>query len=60
MISLVLGSSKKKLLFADDAKTFCTVNSLNDAKFLQLNINKFHLWNKLNLLPLNIDICHMI
>lgn len=59
-LPLVLDCSINILLFADDAKIFCTVNSLSDAEYLQYNLNTFHLWSKLNLLPLNIDKCHTI
>jgi len=59
-ISLVLDSSINIVLLADDAKIFCTVNSLNYAESLQSNLNKFLVWSKLNLLPLNIDKCHTI
>jgi hypothetical protein len=59
-LPLVLDGSINILSFADDAKIFYTVNSLSDAESLQYNLNKFQLWSKLNLLPLNIDKCHMI
>lgn len=39
---------------------FCIVNYFDDTKSLQINLNKFHLWSKLNLLPLNIDKCQII
>jgi len=59
-LPLVTDSFINILLFADNTKIFCTVNSIDDAKSLQLNLNKFNLWSKLNLLPLNTDKCQII
>jgi len=48
------------LLFADDAKLFLIIKSPNDALQLQLNLDKFVEWSRVNHLPLNINKCSVI
>lgn len=48
------------LLFADDAKIFCKINSEADQINLQSILDKFVIWSKKNYLPLNINKCNVI
>lgn len=49
------------LLFADDENFYGEINSIIDSINLQNNLDKFLNWNKINLLPLNIDkICKIV
>lgn len=59
-LPLVLDSSINILLFADDAKIFCKIKSVDDQHILQTNLNKFVLWSENNYLPLNINKCQVI
>lgn len=57
---MVLDTNINILLFADDAKfLFFNIKSIYDANSLQSNLNKFFQWNERNLLPLNINKCHV-
>jgi hypothetical protein len=48
------------LLFADNAKLYFDIKSINDANRLQSNLNNFFQWSERNLLPLNISKCQVI
>lgn len=50
----------KILLFADDSKFFMKIRDVNDALFLQRQINMFSDWAQSNFLPLNIQKCQII
>lgn len=57
----VLDASINILLFADDAKIFCKIKSVDDHQhILQTNLNKFVIWSENNYLPLNINKCQVI
>lgn len=45
-LPLVLEPSIKILLFADDAKIFCKIKSIDGQHSLQTNLNKLYLWSK--------------
>lgn len=45
------------LLFADDLKIFQTINSFEDYKLLQNDLDNLNNWSIVNKLPLNIDKC---
>ena len=48
------------LLFADDLKLFKSINNLNDAHELHLDLSNFIKWCHVNLLILDIDKCFKI
>jgi len=56
----VFKNSIKLLLFADDAKLFCSIQSISDSEILQDQLNKFSTWSVNNCLELNIDKCNII
>jgi hypothetical protein len=59
-LSLVLDTNINILLFADDAKLYFDIKSINDANRLESNLNTFFQWSERNLLPLNISKCQVI
>jgi len=58
-LPIVLNPSIKIFLFADDAKIFCKIKSVDDQHGLQTNLNKLYLWSEKNHLPLNINKCQV-
>jgi Reverse transcriptase (RNA-dependent DNA polymerase) len=48
------------LLFADDAKLFARINSINDCDVLQSSLNSFIIWCKAVGLSLNVDKCKIM
>lgn len=48
------------LLFADDLKLFATVNSIDDARNLQGDLDRLHNWCTDNRLPLNLTKCQVV
>jgi len=56
----VFKNSIKLLLFADDAKLFCSIQSISDSETLQDQLNTFYNWSMNNCLELNIDKCNII
>jgi len=51
-------SFTKVLLFADDIKIFCKIDSPSDCLLLQTDLDAFFEWTQLLNLPLNLDKCH--
>jgi len=50
----------KILLYADDAKRYCPIDSIADSELLQMNLDLLFAWCNTNHLPLNITKCHVI
>jgi len=48
-LSRVFKNSIKLLLFADDAKLFCSIQSISDSETSQDQLNKFYTWSVNNL-----------
>jgi hypothetical protein len=48
------------LLYADDLKLFCNVDTIDDSIKLQTNINSLLLWCSKNGLDINIDKCNIV
>jgi len=56
----IFSKDVKVLLFADDAKFYTQINSINDSINLQNNMLKYSIWTKNNFLPLNIEKCKVV
>lgn len=50
----------EKLLFADDLKIFCNINSIDDCLALQQQIHKIELWCQNNKLEMNVSKCKIL
>lgn len=48
------------LLYADDMKIYCNINSIADSSNLQKNLNSVHNWCIANNLPLNVQKCNIV
>lgn len=48
------------LLYADDLKIYCVINSIDDSHNLQHNLNEIDYWCMNNNLPLNVQKCNVV
>lgn len=50
----------EKLLFADDLKIFCNINTIDNCLLLQEEIHKIEVWCKSNKLEMNVTKCKVV